>query len=1134
MKKTLTIILVGFLVLISGGCDNPTDNGDKITGGTNTLDDTSLNDNFIGSASEYFYDLEEDVNVKFYRWDQEKIGTPILFNPDVDTLNFRTFPEYLLSIVPGEPGEPYTDLNNNGVYDDGEPFEDQGNSMWDLGEPFTDANGNGFYDNGEDYEDLDDNGFWTGTERLLDVNGDCVWNDAETWDDQNGDEVWTAPEPLIDEYMDFGMWNAHEPYTDVDGSGDYTPDDEFDDANLDDVWTVAEPYDDLNGNGQWDAEEPFEDRNEDGIFDIGEPYDDNINSDCNWSDQEPYAEVYNASLPAPISGCNCVEIEVIPNFLYFYTNCGNDGEYEPECGDTFPLSGDLNNNGVHDGAETFTDTNGNGVWDGDFIIDENDNCLHDPEEPYEDIYFPFGEFNPDESITLDYNGNGEWDEHEPFEDLNGDGEWNDDEEFVDWSGDDVWTPGEPLVEYFENGVWDDAEAFIDVNGNGEWDNDGEGFSDMDSDCIWDVGESFLDIPGLSNPEWNGYTDRHTIHEEEVTVLDSVTINSVQYRQLNQMVWDFDLERYKAFVSDWEGQDTTIFFQDSFDSLVFQQSIIDLPDPGVSFYVDESEWIENVYIYSEGPSIFENTFAINQKVVSSDSLFFRHPADCNLNGLVDIAEIRDVGEFDCIEGEYTFYAPGQFGFCDLSNGILDEAEPYLERDNPGDSGYGTRDSNEPYVDLNCNGYWDDAETVDSGNGVWDDAEPETLYISSLEPNALLVSYDNYPDLSNPRILSTVSSEEWFADCGEDLLCPGDDEYEEADDGEGNGILDDGEEFQDFNNDGMPFGAADSLRTITGEWLYNIINADEFDNYRTKEVANVDSMVTIFSNNIIEEINFGQDNNDYYIAKTQWQHEESTSPGIILRDYDYLILRGGANINKLVHPSYFLPPGFWGNTQNDLDYADGFWYENFTVDEILYYTPGGNFRDGERFVTDTTITTNAGDYYVQKSFAVDSDEVTVPARKILWYEDTVNDVMVCSADSFTVASVISDCPADTVFKNVFMVTNQLEMTMIGPGITYGERVVSWLSSGHGVVKEQLFYRWNQAPWSSEHEWIEHSKIELAEFRQLDNSGGGLMRNLFGTSRSVRLDRLEFESELNHDPYQVKRTAGFQRVSIPTNNN
>jgi hypothetical protein len=144
------------------------------------------------------------------------------------------------------------------------------------------------------------------------------------------------------------------------------------------------------------------------------------------------------------------------------------------------------------------------------------------------------------------------------------------------------------------------------------------------------------------------------------------------------------------------------------------------------------------------------------------------------------------------------------------------------------------------------------------------------------------------------------------------------------------------------------------------------------------------------------------------------------------------------------------------------------------------------------------------------------------------------MVCSADSITVASVISECPADTVFKPVFMVTNQLEMTMIGPGITYGERVVTWLSAGHGVVKEQLFYRWNQAPWASEHEWIEYSKIELAEYRHLGNSGGGLMRNLFGTSRSVRLDKLEFESDLDHDPYQVRRTAGFQRVSIPTNNN
>jgi len=1137
LKKTLIIMLIGFLVFISGGCENPSDNGDKVTSNTNTLNDSSLDNNFIGSASEYFYNLEEDVNVKFYHWSQEDIRQPILFDPNSDTLNFRTIPEFLVNIQPGEPGEQYTDLNNNGVYDDGEPFEDQGNSTWDLGEPFTDANGNGFFDVGEDFEDLDDNGFWTGTERLMDVNGDCVWNDAETWEEQIDDGIWTAPEPLTEEYMDYGVWNPHEPYTDEDGSGDYTPDDEYDDVNLDGVWTGHEPFDDLNGNGEWDAEEPFEDRNDDGIFDIGEPYDD-TNNDCNWTDQEPYAEVYNASLPEPISGCNCVEIEVIPNFLYFYTNCGNDGVYEPECGDTFPFSGDLNDNGIHDGAEAFTDTDGNIVWDGDFIIDENGNCLHDPEEPYEDIYFPFGEFNPDEPITLDYNDNDIWDEHEQFEDLNGDGEWNDDEEFVDWNGDDVWTPGEPLVEYFENDVWDDAEGFIDVNGNGEWDNDGEGFSDMDSNCIWDVGESFLDNPELSTPSWDGYTDRHSIIAKTVTITDSVSIFSSQYTHLNQMIWNFELERYEADASAWEGQDTTIHFLDSFDSLVYQQQILELPDENESYYIDESEWIENLYVYSAGPSLFENTFTIRQKIIGSDSLLYRLPADCNLNGLGDSAE-----PFTDLNGDGNWDAGEPYE--DFGNGNIDLQEPYLERNITGNID-GVRDNNEPYVDLNCNGEWDDEETIDTGNGIWDDEESyadvnangvwdigEGIYTTSLLPNSLQVSYDNYPDLSNPRILERVSSEEWFFDCGEDLLCPGDIGYEDSDTGEGNGILDDGEEFQDFNGDGEPFSAADSLRTITGEWIHNIIMVIEYGNYRTKEIANVDSMVTIYSNNIIETIDINGEDNDYYIAKTQWQYEESTNPGILLKEYDYHILKSGTHINKLVHPSYFLPPGFWGNTDGDGAHSEGFWFENFTVDEILYYTPGYHFRDGERFVMDTTIVTSVGDYYIQKSFAVDSDAILVPARKVLGHFNGEG-VVVCEANNFAEVLTIEECPEDSLFTNLFKITNQLEMTMIGPGIAYGEKTITWLSSGHGVIKEQVFYRWNQAPWGTDHEWIELSMIELKEYRPMDNSGGGLMRNLFGNSHNIRLDRFQNEPALDNDPYEKHRTAGFQRVSIPTNNN
>lgn len=49
-----------------------------------------------------------------------------------------------------DPGEPFTDVNKNGVRDPEEPFEDlaRKNGEWDPGEPYEDVNENGRYDRG--------------------------------------------------------------------------------------------------------------------------------------------------------------------------------------------------------------------------------------------------------------------------------------------------------------------------------------------------------------------------------------------------------------------------------------------------------------------------------------------------------------------------------------------------------------------------------------------------------------------------------------------------------------------------------------------------------------------------------------------------------------------------------------------------------------------------------------------------------------------------------------------------------------------------------------------------------------------------------------------------------------------------
>ncbi len=79
---------------------------------------------------------------------------PIRFKPD-GTGRYENNPRdnlvTLIAVTAGEEG--FTDINNNGVYDQGEPFDD-------LPEPFVDMNDNGTHDEFEPFIDIDGDRQW--------------------------------------------------------------------------------------------------------------------------------------------------------------------------------------------------------------------------------------------------------------------------------------------------------------------------------------------------------------------------------------------------------------------------------------------------------------------------------------------------------------------------------------------------------------------------------------------------------------------------------------------------------------------------------------------------------------------------------------------------------------------------------------------------------------------------------------------------------------------------------------------------------------------------------------------------------------------------------------------------------------
>jgi hypothetical protein len=207
--------------------------------------------------------------------------------------------------------------------------------------------------------------------------------------------------------------------------------------------------------------------------------------------------------------------------------------------------------------------------------------------------------------------------------------------------------------------------------------------------------------------------------------------------------------------------------------------------------------------------------------------------------------------------------------------------------------------------------------------------------------------------------------------------------------------------------------------------------------------------------------------------------------------------------------------------------GFWHRNVFDEEILYYTPSGELRDGEIVEEEYYDTTEVAIYKIEKRFEVGLDTITVPAKKIRGYEE--DGTVICYQDANWSAATIDDCPgADTTITSSFKVTRTLTMTMIGSGVEYGERNETWLAENLGIVRDELLVRWSELEGTTE-EWTAISRWELGK---ATTSGIGSTFRMAGQSETVKLDQFDLLPSFGNDPYIFHRNSGFQRVELPRN--
>ena len=591
------------------------------------------------------------------------------------------------------------------------------------------------------------------------------------------------------------------------------------------------------------------------------------------------------------------------------------------------------------------------------------------------------------------------------------------------------------------------------------------------------------------------------------VQDSISLVSSQFKNLESIEWDLEaepsLQRYRLRNSGWVQEDTMLYYADTFDVKSYW-AVVDTPLIDMGFmFVDTSEWQDTSYSFIKDDLIvFTNNFEFTRTQMHVDSLIFRINTDCNDNNQWDQAELgvadyNNDGDMKDIFFEnndnFDYNGDGNlddiiYEFIDRGNDILDPAETYYDVNENG-----VYDIGEPYEDRNCNNGWDAAEITDKGNGQYDDIEDYTvmdadgdgnaekyLYKIGSVPNNILV---DWTDSDNPELLLSIS-------------------------------------------------IGDSVTNRWGNVYQNIIETVSFVDTKRKEVGDIDSLVTLYTNDVVGYIDdSSQQPGDFYVTKTEFLSNRIGDDGLRV-DYDYQIFSKDQHINQHLYKSYFLPLGFyWSESQVN----QGFWHKTQLEKDIYLYSYNGLFRDGEHVDTAYYDTTEIAVYLMEKSFEVEKAEITVPAAKIKAIYN--NGSYSCIRDE-SIADSEEDCPqVDTTFVDCFKITTTTNMTMMGSGVEYGQKVYTWLAKDHGIVKSDLYIRWTESPYADSFSsgevdengqtWSGFSRIELAEINV--NKSGNVFRQIYNPARLVKKENFKDLPDFNYDAFKISNQSGFHTIDM-----
>ena len=550
MKNKIIALILTFLAF---NCEEPNDVPLDVSDPTpsnleNTLNDNNLSD--VGLYDEYFYDFESNVDAQFHKYTSFHLSGGV-FDPEEDTLNFKTFPDFFVSVNPSSDINALTETifdttyksvsQKDVTFEINDPVSRIDSLVWEqvsgdeyryvvystrlenLTEPHDIAVNDTFINNFHQsiIDDIDaeyiliDTLEWdttltfnyfenfnvlevpNGTTSIADLGENTSISYqfiVDTMVVVSSDSLmYKDADGTIGDKMDSLLTSyIDEAFEDLNGNGNFDPDAEpYVDANGNGQYDIAEVYVDSNGNGSWDAPEDFTDNNGNGTWDAGETYVDlDGNGVCDETD--------------------------------FYVDANGNGQCDPD-----EEYIDSNGNGAWDDGESFTDTNDNGVWD-------------------------------DAETYTDTNGNGSYDFSETYTDVNGNGEYD---TFVETQLTHIY-PGDALItldgdsfsllDYIFDYSYNKTLSYSNINSVDEVVNnhiiiqDGnESYEDENSNGIYDIGEPFIDEN--ENGVWDEADDvtQYKLAKTQTDILDPAT--SLIEHEYNYHLLNIDEEGIKKFV-----------------------------------------------------------------------------------------------------------------------------------------------------------------------------------------------------------------------------------------------------------------------------------------------------------------------------------------------------------------------------------------------------------------------------------------------------------------------------------------------------------------------------------------------------------------------------------------------------------